>query len=252
MIVSLSLKKNLVLKFNKDFFGYSPERINPGDKKRTLTKIMKITSGSNLEVAKKVDRLYSSIISAGTFLANSIRVAEAAKVIENCQRDINIAFINELSIIFDKMNLDTKEVLEAAGTNGIFKFHSRFSWRSLHRSRSSLSNSQAEQLGYKSSVMSAGRKLNESLVDYISSNILDFLKQSSSKKSNILILGVTFKENCPDTRNSKVFEVYNNLKKNGLNIDAYDPFASKEEVLKHYRLALIDYDEIKKNFTIVF
>ena len=244
------LEKESGLKFNKDFFcGYSPERINPGDKKRTLTKIMKITSGSNLEVAKKVDRLYSSIISAGTFLANSIRVAEAAKVIENCQRDINIAFINELSIIFDKMNLDTKEVLEAAGTK----------WNFLNFTPGLVGGHcigvdphylihKAEQLGYKSSIMSAARKLNESLVDYISRNILDFLKQSSSKKSNILILGVTFKENCPDTRNSKVFEVYNNLNKNGLNIDAYDPFASKEEVLKHYGLGLIDYDEIKKNF----
>ena len=244
------LEKESGLKFNKDFFcGYSPERINPGDKKRTLTKIMKITSGSNLEVAKKVDRLYSSIISAGTFLANSIRVAEAAKVIENCQRDINIAFVNELSIIFDKMNLDTKEVLEAAGTK----------WNFLNFTPGLVGGHcigvdphylihKAEQLGYKSSIMSAGRKLNESLVDYISSNILDFLKQSTIKKSNILILGVTFKENCPDTRNSKVFEVYNNLKKNSLNIDAYDPFASKEDVLKNYELSLIDYNEIKKSF----
>ena len=167
------LEKESGLKFNKDFFcGYSPERINPGDKKRTLTKIMKITSGSNLEVAKKVDSLYSSIISAGTFLANSIRVAEAAKVIENCQRDINIAFINELSIIFDKMNLDTKEVLEAAGTK----------WNFLNFTPGLVGGHcigvdphylihKAEQLGYKSSIMSAARKLNESLVDYISRNI---------------------------------------------------------------------------------
>ena len=174
---------------------------------------MKITSGSNLEVAKKVDKLYSSIICAGTFLANSIRVAEAAKVIENCQRDINIAFINELSIIFDKMNLDTKEVLEAAGTKWNFlKFTPGLVGGHCIGVDPHYLIHKAGQLGYKSSIMSAGRNLNESLVDYISSNILDFLKQSTSKKSNILILGVTFKENCPDTRNSKVFEVYNNLK----------------------------------------
>ena len=244
------LEKESGLKYNKDFFcGYSPERINPGDKKRTLTKIMKITSGSNLEVAKKVDKLYSSIICAGTFLANSIKVAEAAKVIENCQRDINIAFINELSIIFDKMNLDTKEVLQAAGTKWNFlKFTPGLVGGHCIGVDPHYLIHKAGQLGYKSSIMSAGRNLNESLVDYISSNILDFLKQSTSKKSNILILGVTFKENCPDTRNSKVFEVYNNLKKNGLNIDAYDPFASKEDVLKNYELSLIDFNEIKKSF----
>ena len=246
------LEKKSKLKYNKDFFcGYSPERINPGDKKRTLTKIVKITSGSNPNTANKVDNLYRSIIRAGTYKANSIKVAEAAKVIENCQRDINIAFINELSIIFDKMDLDTKEVLDAASSKWNFLSFSPGlvgghcigidPYYLIHK---------ANEIGYKPKVMYSGRKLNDSLPDYISNNIIQHYKDNkiNLSKVNALILGVTFKENCPDTRNSKVIDVYTNLIKNKINIEIYDPFASKEEVYNEYGIDLIDYNQIKGKY----
>jgi len=211
------LEKKSGLKYNEDFFcGYSPERINPGDKKRTLTKIVKITSGSNPSVAIKVDNLYKSIVTAGTYKTDSIKIAEAAKVIENCQRDINIAFVNELSIIFDKMNIDTKDVLDAASSKwnflpfmpGLVGGHciGVDPYYLIHK---------AKQMGYHSSIMNAGRKLNDSLSKYISDNIIKYYLDNKIdlSKVNVLILGITFKENCPDTRNSKVVDVYNNLKK---------------------------------------
>ena len=246
------LEKTSGLKYNKDFFcGYSPERINPGDKKRTLTKIVKVTSGSNPNIASKVDNLYKSIIKAGTYKANSIKVAEASKVIENCQRDINIAFVNELSIIFNKMGLDTKEILDAASSKwnflpfapGLVGGHciGVDPYYLIHK---------AKEIGYHSNIMYAGRKLNDSFSKYISDNIIDHFKSNKIKLSNsrILILGVTFKENCPDTRNSKVIDVYRNLEKNNIDINVYDPFASKEEVLNKYGISLIDYQSIKEKY----
>ena len=246
------LEKKSKLKYNKDFFcGYSPERINPGDKKRTLTKIMKITSGSNPSTANKVDNLYKSIIRAGTYKTSSIKVAEAAKVIENCQRDINIAFVNELSIIFDKLGLDTKEVLDAASskwnflsfTPGLVGGHciGIDPYYLIHK---------AKKVGYKSNIMYAGRKLNDYIPKYISNNIIKHYKKNkiNISKVNILILGMTFKENCPDTRNSKVIDVYNNLIKKNINIQVYDPFASKKQVYDNYGINLIDYNHIKKKY----
>ena len=246
------LEKKSGLKYNKDFFcGYSPERINPGDKKRTLTKIVKITSGSNSSTAIKVDNLYKSIVTAGTYKTDSIKIAEAAKVIENCQRDINIAFVNELSIIFNKMNIDTKEVLDAASSKwnflpfrpGLVGGHciGVDPYYLIHK---------AKKVGYHSSIMNAGRKLNDSLSKYISDNIIKHYLDNKVdlSKINILILGITFKENCPDTRNSKVVDVYNNLKKKNINIQVYDPFASKEQVYDNHKVRLIDYSEIKKKY----
>ena len=246
------LEKKSGLKYNKDFFcGYSPERINPGDKKRTLTKIVKITSGSNSSTAIKVDNLYKSIVTAGTYKTDSIKIAEAAKVIENCQRDINIAFVNELSIIFNKMNIDTKEVLDAASSKwnflpfrpGLVGGHciGVDPYYLIHK---------AKKVGYHSSIMNAGRKLNDSLSKYISDNIIKHYLDNKVdlSKINILILGITFKENCPDTRNSKVVNVYNNLKKKNINIQVYDPFASKEQVYDNHKVRLIDYSEIKKKY----
>ena len=246
------LEKKSKLKYNKDFFcGYSPERINPGDKKRTLTKIMKITSGSNPSTANKVDNLYKSIIRAGTYKASSIKVAEAAKVIENCQRDINIAFVNELSIIFDKLGLDTKEVLDAASskwnflsfTPGLVGGHciGVDPYYLIHK---------AKKIGYKSNIMYAGRKLNDYIPEYISNNIIKHYKKNkiNISKVNTLILGMTFKENCPDTRNSKVIDVYNNLIKKNINVQIYDPFASKKEVYDNYGINLINYNHIKKKY----
>ena len=246
------LEKESNMKYNEDFFcGYSPERINPGDKDRTLTKIVKITSGSNMRTANIVDNLYKSIIKAGTYKAGSIRVAEAAKVIENCQRDINIAFINELSIIFDKMNLDTKEILDAASskwnflpfTPGLVGGHciGIDPYYLIHK---------AKEFGYHSNIMSAGRKLNNSFPSYISNNILAHFKSTKVNLSNarILILGITFKENCPDTRNSKVINVYNDLVKNNIDIDVYDPCALKRDVSGKYDIKLIDYNEIQDKY----
>ena len=245
------LEKESKMKYNEDFFcGYSPERINPGDKERTLTKIVKITSGSNPNVADIVDNLYKSIINVGTYKASSIRVAEAAKVIENCQRDINIAFINELSIIFDKMNLDTKEVLDAASTKwnflsftpGLVGGHciGIDPYYLIHK---------AKEFGYHSNIMFAGRKLNDSFSSYISNNILDHYRSIKIEfsKVKVLILGITFKENCPDTRNSKVVNVYNDLDKNKINLDVYDPHASKKEVSEKYGINLIELNQIKNN-----
>ncbi len=248
------LEKHSKLKYNKDFFcGYSPERVSPGDKKRTLTKIMKITSGSTPEISKKIDNLYKSIIKAGTYNVDNIKIAESAKIIENCQRDINIAFVNELSILFDKMNIDTNKVLEAAGTKwnflpfkpglvgghciGVDPFYLTY---------------KAKQLGYNSRIILSGRKLNNSMSKNIGERI--YSKLNNDKDNNGLILGVTFKENCPDIRNSKVFDLYKYFKQRKINVDLYDPFASKEEVLMEYSVDLMNFSQInskKYNFIII-
>ena len=242
------LEKESKLKYNKDFFcGYSPERINPGDKKRTVTNILKITSGSNPKIADKIDKLYRSIIKAGTHKAESIKVAEAAKIIENCQRDINIAFVNELSILFNRMDIDTYQVLKAAETKwnflpfkpglvgghciGVDPFYLTY---------------KAKELGYDSKIILSGRKLNNSMSKEIATRISESLKVNNNVKG--LILGATFKEDCPDIRNSKVFDVYRELRKNSYDIDMYDPYASKTEVKQYYGVDLINFDNIKDNY----
>ena len=240
------LEKESNLKFNKDFFcGYSPERINPGDKKRTLTKIVKITSGSNKKTAEIVDNLYLSIIDAGTYRASSIKVAEAAKIIENCQRDINIAFVNELSILFNKMNLDTQEILDAAGTKWNFlPFKPGLVGGHCIGVDPYYLTYKAEKLGYKSKVITSGRIVNDNFTNFIYENIFNYFKKNKSKELNALIMGVTFKENCPDIRNSKVFNLYNSLK-DIFEVDVYDPYASYDEVFKNKSIKLLDFKTLK-------
>ena len=237
------LEKFSGLRFNKDFFcGYSPERINPGDKTHTVTKIKKVTSGSTNEIATFVDNLYSSIITAGTHKASSIKVAEAAKVIENAQRDINIAFINELAKIFNLLDIDTHEVLSAAGSKwnflpfkpGIVGGHC------IGVDPFYLAN-KARSLGYYPEIILAGRKMNDSMGEYIALEIIKLMNYKSIKisKSNILMLGITFKENCPDIRNTKAIDIYKKLKSYDASIDVYDPWACPIEVKNQFDLELI-------------
>jgi UDP-N-acetyl-D-glucosamine/UDP-N-acetyl-D-galactosamine dehydrogenase len=238
------LEKYSKLIFNKDFFcGYSPERINPGDKKRTLTKIVKVTSGSTSEIAKKIDNLYSSIISAGTYLAPSIKVAEAAKVIENSQRDINIAFINELAMIFNKLDIDTNAVLEAAGTKWNFlPFKPGLVGGHCIGVDPYYLTHKAQQLGYTPEVILSGRKINDSMGTYIANQVIKLMSKRGLKVngSKVLVLGVTFKENCRDIRNSKVFDVIRELQDFGCNVDVSDYWADKDEVKEIYNLELIE------------
>ena len=244
------LEKYSKLKYNKDFFcGYSPERINPGDKKRTLTKIVKITSGSNEKISKVVDDLYSSIVTAGTYMASSIKVAEAAKIIENCQRDINIAFVNELSVLFNKLDLDTQEVLDAAGTKWNFlPFKPGLVGGHCIGVDPYYLTYKAKKVGYDSKIILSGRKLNDDYVNSIYQNIEDYFKARKVKsKLNALVLGVTFKENCPDIRNSKVFDLIKNLNKK-FKVDVYDPYASKDEVFNEYKIDLKDYNQLSSNY----
>ncbi|MCI4399880.1 MAG: Vi polysaccharide biosynthesis UDP-N-acetylglucosamine C-6 dehydrogenase TviB [Campylobacteraceae bacterium] len=231
------------LKFNVDFYcGYSPERINPGDKEHTVTKILKVTSGSTPEIADKVDALYASIITAGTHKAPSIKVAEAAKVIENSQRDINIAFVNELSLIFNRMGIDTLDVLAAAGTKwnflpfrpglvgghciGVDPYYLTF---------------KAESLGYHPEVILAGRRINDNMGAYVAKEVVKLLIKKSHKVdgAKVLVLGITFKENCPDIRNSRVIDVINELKDFGCAVEVYDPWADAKEVEHEYGLSLV-------------
>ena len=244
------LEKESGLKYNEGFYcGYSPERINPGDKKRTLTKIVKITSGSNSEIAEKINDLYSSIITVGTYLASSIKVAEAAKIIENCQRDINIAFVNELSILFSKMNLDTREVLDAAGTKWNFlPFKPGLVGGHCIGVDPYYLTYKANTVGYKSKIILSGRKLNDNFVHSIYENIENYFSNKPTKrKLKALIMGTTFKENCPDIRNSKVFDLIKLMSKNFL-IDVYDPYASKKELIDKYKIELIDFNNLKKKY----
>tara|TARA_B100001113_G_C21123408_1_gene628560 strand:- start:5679 stop:6950 length:1272 start_codon:yes stop_codon:yes gene_type:complete len=221
------LEKFSNLKFNENFFcGYSPERINPGDKNRRLTNIKKITSGSTSKTAKAVDKLYNKIIKAGTYKASSIKVAEAAKVIENIQRDINISLINELAIIFNKLKIDTESILEAAGTKwnflpfrpGLVGGHC-ISVDPYYLAHKSI------QIGYDPKVLLSGRRLNDSMPSYIVSEVFRLMKDKNIKKenSNILIMGISFKEDCPDTRNSKIFDMILELNQNKCNVDVFDP-----------------------------
>lgn len=231
------------LKYNVDFFaGYSPERINPGDKEHTVEKIKKVTSGSTPEVGEKVNALYSSVIKAGTHLAPSIKVAEAAKVIENSQRDINIAFVNELKKIFDRMNIDTNAVLQAAGTKWNFlPFKPGLVGGHCIGVDPYYLAQKAQEYGYHPEIILAGRRLNDSMGEYVASEVVKkMIKQGIQiKGSNILVLGITFKENCPDVRNTKVVDVIRELKEYGTHITIYDPWANPEEVEHEYGLEIL-------------
>ena len=234
------LEKISGLTFNKDFFvGYSPERINPGDKEHTVEKILKVTSGSTPEIGKKVDQLYASVITAGTHLAPSIKVAEAAKVIENSQRDINIAFVNELAKIFNLMGIDTHDVLEAAGTKWNFlPFKPGLVGGHCIGVDPYYLAQKAQQYGYHPEIILTGRRMNDGMGKYVASEVIKLMVQKDIKVkgSKILVLGITFKENCPDVRNTKAVDVINNLKSYGTDISIYDPWASPNEVAHEYQL----------------
>ena len=237
------LSKQSNLKFNEDFFvGYSPERINPGDKSHTVTKIRKVTSGSTPEAANFIDSVYSKVITAGTFKASSIKVAEAAKVIENTQRDINIAFINELSKIFNLLEIDTREVLEAASTK----------WNFINFSPGLVGGhcigvdpyylaQKSQEMGYHPEIILAGRRINDSMGKHVAIEVVKLMIKKGLKvnDSKALILGITFKENCPDIRNTKVIDIYNELLNFGINIDVYDPNANLDDVNKEHGITLI-------------
>jgi len=237
------LEKESGLKFNQDFFaGYSPERINPGDKQHRLPNIKKVTSGSTSEVAEKVDQLYKMIIKAGTHKASSIKVAEAAKVIENSQRDLNIAFVNELALIFQRVGIDTHEVLEAAGTKWNFlPFKPGLVGGHCIGVDPYYLTHKAESLGYHPEVILSGRKINDNMPIYIANNVIKLMakNQLPIHGGKVLVLGLTFKENCPDIRNSKVVDVVRELTSFGTLVDIYDPHADAEEVKHEYNLELI-------------
>lgn len=247
------LEKASGLKFNIDFFcGYSPERINPGDKVNTLTKIKKVTSGSTPESADIVDTLYKSIITAGTHKAPSLKVAEASKAIENAQRDINISFVNELALIFDRMGIDTMDVLEAAGTKWNFlKYKPGLVGGHCIGVDPYYLAHKAESLGYHPQVILSGRRVNDIMGMFVANKVVKLMikKGRSIKGSQVLILGITFKENCRDIRNSKVIDVYHELLQFGLNVDVYDPYADKEEVFKEYGISLCT--ELKKYDSVI-
>ena len=234
------LEKVSGLKFNEDFFvGYSPERINPGDKERTVTKILKVTSGSTPEAAQVIDDLYKSVISAGTHLAPTIKVAEAAKVIENSQRDINIAFVNELAKIFNKLDIDTHSVLEAAGTKWNFlPFKPGLVGGHCIGVDPYYLAQKAQESGYYPEIILAGRRINDSMGSFVASEIVKKMVQRDIpvKGAPVLILGFTFKENCPDIRNTRVIDIYTDLNNLGLNVSVFDPWAEKEEILREYQI----------------
>ncbi|RZV62423.1 MAG: nucleotide sugar dehydrogenase [Flavobacteriaceae bacterium] len=247
------LEQESGLVFNQDFFvGYSPERINPGDKKHTVTKILKVTSGSTPEIGKQVDELYKSVITAGTHLAPSIKVAEAAKVIENSQRDINIAFVNELAKIFRLLDIDTKAVLEAAGTK----------WNFINFTPGLVGGhcigvdpfylaQKAIEVGYNPEIILAGRKMNDSMGAYVAQETVKMMikKGAKIKDSNVLVLGITFKEDCPDIRNSRAIDIIREFETYNVNVDVFDPWASPEEVQHEYGLDLItSKDALKSNY----
>ncbi len=237
------------LTFNKDFFcGYSPERINPGDKLHRVTTIKKVTSGSTPEIAEKVDQLYKRIILAGTHKASSIKVAEAAKVIENSQRDLNIAFVNELALIFERIGIDTHEVLEAAGTKWNFlPFKPGLVGGHCIGVDPYYLTHKAESLGYHPEVILSGRRINDNMGIHVANSVIKLMARHELPihKADILILGITFKENCPDIRNSRVIDVVRELQSFGTNIDIYDPEADEEEVKHEYNLTLINKPEKK-------
>lgn len=237
------LEKSSGFKFNEDFFvGYSPERINPGDKEHTVDKILKVTAGSTPEVGQKVDDLYASVITAGTHLAPTIKVAEAAKVIENSQRDINIAFVNELAKIFNMMGIDTQHVLEAAGTKWNFlPFKPGLVGGHCIGVDPYYLAQKAQEIGYHPEIILAGRRMNDSMGQYVSSEVIKLMLQNDMKVkgSKVLVLGITFKENCPDVRNTKVVDVVKNLREYGTDVTVYDPLADPAEVKHEYGMTTV-------------
>jgi UDP-N-acetyl-D-galactosamine dehydrogenase len=238
------LEKFSGLKFNKDFFvGYSPERINPGDKERTLTKIIKVTSGSTPEAARVIDDLYKSIITVGTHLAPSIKVAESSKVIENSQRDINIAFVNELSKIFSLLNIDTQSVLEAAGTKWNFlPFKPGLVGGHCIGVDPYYLAQKAQETGYYPEIILAGIRINDSMGSFIASQVVKKMIQSdiNIKEAKVLLLGITFKEDCPDIRNTRIIDIFLELTGYGIDINVYDPIANPTEVFEEYNLKIED------------
>lgn len=244
------LEKVSGLKFNKDFFcGYSPERINPGDKLHRVTTIKKVTSGSTPEIADVVDKLYNKIITAGTHKASSMKVAEAAKVIENSQRDVNIAFVNELALIFERMGIDTHEVLEAAGTKWNFlPFKPGLVGGHCIGVDPYYLTHKAESMGYHSEVILSGRRINDNMGIHIANTVIKLMarKNLQINEGSILVLGITFKENCSDIRNSRVIDVVRELQSFGTKVDVFDPMADGEEVRHEYGISLIK--EIKKKY----
>lgn len=249
------LEKESNLVFNKDFFvGYSPERISPGDKVKTVENIIKVTSGSTPETAQKVNELYQLVIKAGTHLASSIKVAEASKIIENCQRDINIAFVNELAKIFSLMEINTSEVLAAASTKWNFlPFKPGLVGGHCIGVDPFYLAQKAQQFGYYPEIILSGRRLNDSMGNYIASEIVKLMihKEVKVKGAKVLLLGITFKENCPDIRNTKVIDMYLSLKSYGLQIDVYDPWAKQQEVQEEYGIQLLNDLSAEKYDTIV-
>jgi UDP-N-acetyl-D-galactosamine dehydrogenase len=249
------LEKFSGLTFNKDFFcGYSPERINPGDKTHTVTKILKVTAGSTPEIATKVDDLYNTVITAGTHKAPSIKVAEAAKVIENSQRDVNIAFVNELAIIFNKLDIDTNAVLEAAGTKWNFlPFKPGLVGGHCIGVDPYYLTHKAQEVGYNPEIILAGRRLNDNMGIYVANQIIKLMikKGQTIDSSRTLILGITFKENCPDIRNSRVIDVIEELQEFGTKIDVYDPWADSDEVKREYGIELINEINLKQYDSII-
>ena len=243
------LEKFSNLKFNEDFFcGYSPERINPGDKEHTVTKIKKVTAGSTPEIGKKVDELYASIITAGTHLAPTIKVAEAAKVIENSQRDINIAFVNELSMIFNRLGIDTNAVLEAAGTKWNFlPFKPGLVGGHCIGVDPYYLTHKAQEVGYNPEIILAGRRLNDNMGIYVTSQVIKLMIKKGHKieGAKVLVMGITFKENCPDIRNSRVIDVIRELQEYGCDVEVTDPWADPKEVKDEYGIELIDNEELK-------
>ncbi|AWW29646.1 nucleotide sugar dehydrogenase [Echinicola strongylocentroti] len=231
------------LTFNQDFFvGYSPERINPGDKEHTVSKILKVTSGSCPEAADFIDDLYKSVITAGTFKATSIKVAEAAKVIENSQRDINIAFVNELSKIFNLLDIDTQEVLEAAGTKWNFlPFRPGLVGGHCISVDPFYLAQKAQEVGYHPEIILAGRRLNDSMGKHVATEVIKHMMRKDLKvmESKVLILGFTFKEDCPDVRNTRVIDIYQELRNFDINVDVYDPWANSEEVAHEYKINVL-------------
>ena len=242
------------LKFNEDFFcGYSPERINPGDKVNTLTKIKKVTSGSTPEIAEVVDQLYSSIIEAGTFRATSLKVAEASKAIENAQRDVNISFVNELSLIFDRLGIDTHEVLEAAGTKWNFlKYKPGLVGGHCIGVDPYYLAYKAEQAGYHPAVILSGRRVNDGMGAFVANKMIKLLisKGIQIKNARVLILGITFKENCPDIRNTKIVDIRKELLEFGCIVDIYDPWANSDELLGEYGFTLLT--ELSKKDLLIY
>lgn len=236
------LEKISGLKFNQDFFaGYSPERINPGDKQHRVTNILKITSGSTPEVADYIDEVYNLIIEAGTHKAPNIKVAEAAKVIENTQRDVNIALINELALIFNKLDIDTEDVLKAAGTKWNF-YHSDLDWLgALYRCRSYYLTHKAQSIGLHPEIILAARRLNDRMGEHVATQLIkEMVKQRIQVVgARILVMGLSFKENCPDIRNTKIVDFIKALKEYDLDLDIYDPWVDDTEVQHEYGLAPI-------------